>query len=246
MSIFKQRLSKKTKLQIAAVAAVILVIILYIVWDIATNGPLTYILTNKDEVVDWVRALGVFGPLAFMLLQALQTIVAPIPGNVTGAVGGFLFGWWGVLWTTIGAALGFFVVFWLSRKFGRTLVEKIVKKEMLDKFDHLTRVRGTFVFFLIFLIPGLPDDVVAYVAGLTSIPIKRLMVMAVVGRLPAVVVTNMLGAGLGEDDIRPVLVIVLITVMVLAAIAIKRSVIMDWAGKREKKGDGEKSEKSKE
>lgn len=237
MSIFKKKLTRKTKIQLAILTAVIVAVGIYIVLDIVLGGPLTYILTNKDEVVAFVKSLGFWGPLVFVLLQILQTIAAPVPGNVTGLVGGFLFGWWGVLWTLIGSAIGFYCVFWLSRKFGRRLVEKIIKKEALDKFDHLANQKGSLVFFLIFLIPGLPDDIVGYVAGLTSIPIRQLMIMVIIGRIPATVATNMLGAGLGEADIRPVVIIAVVSAIVLIAIAAKRKAIMDWTNGKAKKSN---------
>ncbi|MFV0484726.1 MAG: TVP38/TMEM64 family protein [Candidatus Saccharimonadales bacterium] len=243
MSIFKKRLSKKTKIQLAAVAVVVVLIIAYIAWDIIYGGPISYILTNKDEVVAFVESRGFLGPLAFVILQTLQTVIAPIPGNVTGAVGGFLFGWWGILWTMIGSAIGFYVIFLIARKFGRRLVEKIIKKESLDKFDYLANQTGSLVFFLVFLIPGLPDDIIGYIAGLTSIPIKQLMVMVIIGRIPATVATNMLGAGIGEADIRPVLVLAVLSAIVLIALFMKRKAIMDWMnslGKNNKKGKKDK------
>ena len=227
MSIFKQRLSRKTKIQAALIAIAIIVILTLIILDIVLHGPLTTALTNRDEVQNFISSLGIFGPLAFILIQSLQTIVAPIPGNVTGAVGGYLFGWWGILWTVIGSAIGFFVVFWLSRHFGRRFVEKLVKKSSLEKFDYLAKEKGAFVFFLIFLIPGLPDDIIGYLAGLTSIPIKKLMFLAIIGRLPSIVATNILGDNLGED-LRPVVAIIAISVIILAIIAIKQDVIMRW------------------
>lgn len=235
MSIFKKKLSRKTKIQLGLFAAVVLAAVAYIVWDIIYGGPITYVLTNKDEVVAFVQSLGVLGPLAFVVLQAMQTIFAPIPGNVTGAVGGFLFGWWGVLWTMIGSAIGFYVIFLIARKFGRKLVEKIIKKESLDKFDYLANQSGALVFFLVFLIPGLPDDIIGYIAGLTSIPIKQLMAMVIIGRIPATIATNMLGAGIGEADIRPVLVLAVVSAIVLIALFMKRKAIMDWANKAGKK-----------
>ena len=225
MSIFKKRLSRKAKLQIAAISSVVVALGVLIVLDIVNDGPLTHLLTNKEEVVAFVKSLGIFAPIAFMLVQVIQTVVAPIPGQVTGIVGGYIFDAWGILWTTIGSAIGFWLVFWLSRRFGRTLVEKIIKKESLDKFDYLTKEKGSLVFFLIFLIPGLPDDIVGYIAGLTPIPIKKLLAMVIIGRTPAVIMTNMLGAGLGESDIRPIVIASVLSIIVLAVVYIKREAI---------------------
>ena len=231
MSIFKQKLDKKVKIQIAIICAVIFVLAILLLLDIIFNGPITHFLTNKDEVVAFISSLGFFGPLAFIFLQILQTVAAPIPGSIAGIVGGYIFGWTGIVWTIVGSGIGFLIVFWLSRRFGRSLVEKIINKKHLDKFDYLAKEKGSFIFFLIFLIPGLPDDVACYIAGLTSIPIKRLLLLAIIGRIPAVIMTNMFGAGLGEDSITPVVLIATISALILAIIAIKRDAILKYLQK---------------
>ena len=215
---FLKNLSLKTKLEIALVLFIIAVLIGYIVWDIAAHGPLTSLFDNRDQMIEFVNSLGVFGPLAFILLQILQTVVAPIPGNLVGGIGGFLFGWWGILYTTIGATIGAAGVFWLSRKFGRRLVEKVVKKDQLDKLDFIAHRRAGPLLFLIFLIPGLPDDAVCYIAGLTDVPLKKLIIIFALGRLPAVVVNNYVGMGLSDGNLTLVFVIVAVTVALLGVI----------------------------
>ena len=79
---------------------------LYLVLDIIFNGPLTRFLSNRDQVVLAVQSFGFFAPLIYVILQIVQTVAAPIPGQVVGSVGGFLFGPWGILWTLIGSLIG--------------------------------------------------------------------------------------------------------------------------------------------
>lgn len=230
-NIFKKRITSKTKLKIIAVVAVILLIVIYVIWDLLNNGPLTSFLNNKDAIISWVEGHGFLGPLAFIFLQVLQIVLAPIPGQIVGGVGGFLFSWWGVLWTCIGTAIGGFIVFWLSRKFGRPLVEKIVKKDSLDKFDFIFSNNTSFILFVIFLIPGLPDDIICYLAGLTKISLKKLVALFVVGRLPAIIITNYLGFGIGEENLTPVIVISIIIAIVLALIVWQREKIINFLKK---------------
>ena len=230
-NIFKKRITSKTKLKIIAVVAVILLIAIYVIWDLLNNGPLTSFLNNKDTIISWVEGHGFLGPLAFIFLQVLQIVLAPIPGQIVGGVGGFLFSWWGVLWTCIGTAIGGFIVFWLSRKFGRPLVEKIVKKDSLDKFDFIFNNNTSFILFVIFLIPGLPDDIICYLAGLTKISLKKLVALFVVGRLPAIIITNYLGFGIGEENLTPVIVISIIIAIVLALIVWQREKIINFLKK---------------
>lgn len=228
MSIFKHNLSKKTKRNLIIIGAVVLLGIAYLIFDITQSGPLTRLLSEKDTIVEFVQRMGIFGPLAFTFVQILQTVVAPLPGNVAAIVGGVLFGWWGVLWSTIGGLIGYWIVFSLSRKFGRNLVEKIIKKKALDKFDYLTSEKGSLIFFLLFLIPGLPDDTIGYIAGLTEIPIRKLLVMMVVGRTPAVIASNMIGAGISEDNIQSVVIVTAISAILIVLVFIKSEQIFAW------------------
>ena len=229
----KKKLSKSTIIQLIVVGVILLALVGYVIWDINNAGPLTRLFSDRDRLIEIVNNLGIFGPIAYIGLQILQTIVAPIPGNLVGTIGGFLFGWWGILWTTIGATIGATVVFYLSRRFGRTLVEKLVKKETLDKVDFIIGKRAGLVLFLIFLIPGLPDDVVCYVAGLTDVPLKRLVAIFAIGRLPAVIVNNYIGMGLnGEADIRLVGVISVIAVIIFVILYKQQERILRLLGRQ--------------
>ena len=231
MSIFKHNLSKKTKHSLIIGGVIILLCIAYLIFDITQNGPLTRLLSEKDAIIQFVESMGVFGPLAFIFVQILQTVVAPLPGNVAAIVGGVLFGWWGVLWSTIGGLIGYWIVFSLARKYGRSLVEKLVKKSVLDKFDYLTNEKGSLIFFLFFLIPGLPDDAIGYIAGLTEIPIRKLLMMMLIGRTPAVIASNMIGAGIGQDNIQIVAIVTAISAILLVLVFIKSEQIFAWLNK---------------
>lgn len=233
--IFNQNISTKTKIKVGIVLLVIVAIIGYIIWDVVTAGPLTRFFTDRERLTSIIQGLGPLGPLIYMLLQAVQGIVAPIPSNVVGIIGGFLFSWWGILWTSIGATIGATVVFWLSRRFGRKLVEKLVKKEALDKFDFIIGKRASFVIFLIFIIPGLPDDIVCYVAGLTDVPLKKLIAIFLIGRLPAVVSNNYIGMGFsGEGNIIVVASITVISILVFLVLYFKQDKVIKFLKRQSK------------
>jgi uncharacterized membrane protein YdjX (TVP38/TMEM64 family) len=198
--LIKKRISRQTKIKVALVALTIAILAVYLVWDIAFHGPLMSLLSNREQLVAAVQSFGPFAPLLYILLQVTQTVVAPIPGQIVGSVGGFIFGPWGILWTTIGTLIGCWLVFLLARRFGRPLLEKIFKKSVVAKFDFILEAKSaSLILFAIFLLPGFPDDVVCYLAGLTKLSIKRLMLLVTLGRLPTIILTNYIGAGIGEN-----------------------------------------------
>lgn len=227
----RKRLSRNTKIKVVLVGVVLAILLVYCIFDIVFRGPLTSLLSNRDRLVETVESFGVFAPLLYILLQILQTVVAPIPGQLVGSVGGFLFGFWGIIWTTIGSVIGSYLVFRIARRFGRPLLEKIFKRSVIDKFDFIINAKSaSLILFAIFLLPGFPDDVVCYVAGLTKLSIKRLMLIFILGRFPTIVMTNYFGAGLGEN-MTMVAVVAVASVIILGLAIWQRERIMKFLKK---------------
>jgi len=125
-----------------------------------------------------------FAVLLFIALQALQVVAAPLPGEVTGFVGGVLFGpAWGILFSTIGLTLGSWAAFLLARILGRPLVEKLVDRDTMRRYDYVMRHKGLFLAFLLFLIPGFPKDYLCYLLGLGHMSQRNFLLVSVPGRL---------------------------------------------------------------
>ncbi len=222
----KKRISRSTIIKAAILTIVVLGVLAYLAWDVITKGPLMQLLSNRDQLVQVINNSGPWAPLIYVTLQVLQVVVAPVPGQIVGGVGGFLFGHWGILWTTIGSLIGFWLVFIVARKFGRPLIEKIFKKPAVDKFDFIINAKGSaFIIFAIFLLPGFPDDLICYLAGLTKLSIKKLMLVSILGRFPTIVITNYIGMGL-SGNIGLVVILSLVAVAVVAVIAWQRKRIM--------------------
>src|SRR2546428_6446394 len=68
----------------------------YCLWLVVTDAPayqfLVRLYVDKHFLKQTLRQWGILAPVIFVALQALQVIIAPIPGEVTGILGGFLFG----------------------------------------------------------------------------------------------------------------------------------------------------------
>ena len=57
------------------------------------NLKLLYdLLADGERVKSFIRSYGMGAPVVFILLQIFQVIFAPIPGEATGVIGGYLFG----------------------------------------------------------------------------------------------------------------------------------------------------------
>lgn len=161
------------------------------------TGLISFFL-NKEKMMNFLNSLGPLSFIGFIFLQASQVIISPIPGEVTGLIGGFLYGKFiGIILSTIGLTTGSLIAFSLSKWLGRPFVEKFVKKETIDRYDYLLHHKGAFLVFLLFLIPGFPKDLLCYILGLGHLNTKEFLVISTIGRFMGTVLLT-----LGGDYIR--------------------------------------------
>lgn len=159
---------------------------------------LFHFFLKKERLIGFLQSLGPMAVFGFVLLQAAQVVFAPIPGEVTGLLGGYLYGTiGGVFLSTVGLTMGSYAAFALSRSYGRPLVERFVSKGTMERFDYLLRHKGAFIVFLLFLIPGFPKDTLCYFLGLGHLTTTEFLVIGGTGRLLGTVMLT-----LGGDFIR--------------------------------------------
>jgi len=171
------------------------------------------VLTDPVAVRTLVRGFGVWAPVAFVVLQAAQVVLAPVPGHVFGLASGYLFGVVaGTAYGLVGAAIGTYLAVVLARRLGRPFVVRLVPDESIERFDEIARERGLLALLLVFLIPGVPDDAACLVAGLTDLDVRKVVAVSVVGRFPGFVLTNLAGAGVAAGDYRTVAIVVALLV----------------------------------
>ncbi|WP_436930785.1 TVP38/TMEM64 family protein [Halosimplex halobium] len=172
-------------------------------------------LTSAQALREFIEGYGILAPVVLVVLQAVQVVAAPIPGQVLAVVAGYLFGaWWGTVYNMIGITIGSTAAFWLSRRYGRAYVENLVHKDALEQFDAVSDDYGRPALFFIFLVPGLPDDVICFAGGLTDIPLWQLVAIAVIGRTPAFFLVNVVGDLLGTDRFAAALALAVILAVV--------------------------------
>lgn len=156
-----------------------------------------YLLWKTGKIEEFVKWAGVFGPLAFIFITALKSVFPIVPGEVVAVLGVLLFGpVLGLTYTLIGLTVGSIIAFSLAKKYGQPFVEFAVGKERFEKVHKLTGDRTLFTFFLIYLLPGTPDDVVTYIGGLTELSLHTFILIVFFGRLPTYVLYVLAGTSL--------------------------------------------------
>lgn len=171
---------------------------------------------DRKRVLLFLESLGPLSFLGFISLQALQVVAAPIPGEVTGVIGGYMYGIvLGLFLSTIGLTLGSMGAFLLARTFGMPFVDKFVRKETLDKYDYLLHHKGAFLVFLLFLIPGFPKDILCYILGLGHLTTKEFFVISTVGRFSGTVLLTLGGHFVHQREYKSFFILLGVAIVVV-------------------------------
>ena len=153
------------------------------------------VLANREQLLLIVEHSGPWGGVVIVVLEIAQVLLGPIPGQLVGIVAGYLYGpITGTLLCMVGLTLGTALAIWMARRLGRPLVERFASPALIERVDGYAQRRGAMAFFVIFLIPFLPDDLCCLIAGLTPLPIGEVLVLAIIGRAPGVIVSTLIGA----------------------------------------------------
>ena len=129
-------------------------------------------------------------PLLYILLQFLQVIVLPIPSIVSTIAGIALFGAVKTLiYSFLGIILGSFLAFLIGRKLGNKAVSLMVGKEKLDKWQKKLKGKDNLFLSLMFLLPLFPDDILCFLAGLSTMSWGYYTVIILISRILALSAT---------------------------------------------------------
>ena len=196
----------------------ILLLILFLI--VAFNLLFTYHYYNyftyyNQKLIAFIESFHPYDDFVFIIIQVFQVlVVGVIPAEISGFVGGYLYGpIRGTIYSTIGLSIGSWLAFILSRVYGLPLVRKMVKPQLMEKYDHFIEARGTLVCFILFLIPGFPKAAFCYVIGLSQMNIWTFIGISTVGRLFGTILLSVSG-----DSFRTMRIAVLLIIFGLVAL----------------------------
>lgn len=196
--------------------------------------------TDKERIKQLLKTVGPLAPLIFIVVQTLQVVFAPVPGEATGFIGGFLFGVpLGMLYSTIGLTLGSTLAFLLGRWLEVHFVARVVSPETLRRFDFLMERQGALVAFFLFVFPGFPKDYLCFILGLSQMPLKLFLVLVTVGRLPGTFMLTLQGAKVYEGDYFLSAILIILCLLLGGVLYYYREALYTWLASWDHEEEGE-------
>jgi uncharacterized membrane protein YdjX (TVP38/TMEM64 family) len=172
-----------------------LLFLLLLVLTVVFWSDLWTLFRSPQTLREWIRSTGVIAPLVFVAVQAFQVVFFFVPGEIPQVAGGYMFGlWMGTFLSLIGITLGASFNFMISRLLGVPFVSVLFSPEKVKQARRITNApKAKLSFFLFFLIPGIPKDVLCYVAGLSALKLHIFLIFSTLGRIPGIIGSALIG-----------------------------------------------------
>lgn len=148
---------------------------------------LFYIIGSKipeETIRDFVTKAGPFGPILLIFLFWSSNIIAPLSGAPYLFAGFYLFGKMVIVYALVASFIASISNFWISRIWGRKVVEKLAGLDGLNKIDKLAQNHGPKTLFIFRLVLWQYHDVISYAFGLTKIGFRKYLLISTIGTIP--------------------------------------------------------------
>jgi len=192
----KQQSNKKVILSILKISVLVLIVVGIPAYIYFFHKDWITSFESFEDVVDFLKIYETQSIFVYIGLQILQVVISVLPGQVFQLAAGYLYSFFpALLYALIGAALGTMISFSLARVLGRDFVHLFFGEKNTEYYmQRLNSKRAYTIVFLLYLIPGIPKDMISYVAGISEMKFKPFVMLSVIGRLPGMMGSIMLGS----------------------------------------------------
>ena len=136
-----------------------------------------------------------YAPILYILTYAIRPITF-FPGTALTILSGVFFGFWGILYTIVGAALSSAVAYYVGYFFSQ--VANNAKKLIAGSSSYLNN--HPFMAILTMRLTFFPFDLVAYGAGLLKIPFTPFLLATILGTLLGITTFAAIGASISIEE----------------------------------------------
>lgn len=136
---------------------------------------------TSEEFKKFVENLGAFGPLVIISYTVLSHVFAPLAGTpgilLSAAVFGILET---IIYIYLASMISALINFYISRRFGRVWVIKLVGKKAMTEVDSFTQASGTKILIFSRVFGFSLFELISYAAGLTNIDFRKYFIVTLI------------------------------------------------------------------
>lgn len=146
-------------------------------------------LTDVDYVVTLINDNLTKGSFIYLGIMCIQIVISVLPGQVIQTMAGYVFPpILAIILSIIGTIIGSTLTYYIAKILGKDFINMVFGEEKMDNFTRkLNSKKAYIIVFLIYLIPGIPKDMMGYAAGISSMDYPLFILTSTIGRIPGIV-----------------------------------------------------------
>lgn len=191
-------------------------------------------LKSPENIKKMIIGYGKYGVLVFIGLQILQVVAFFIPGEIIQVAGGYIYGTlMGSLISLLGITIGSIIIYGICNKYGKPFVQKIISDKDIKFFDNIKNKGNIkYIIFILYLIPGLPKDALAYICGVSDIKGKDFLLYSTLGRIPGIIISAYFGYNITvKNHIGLIVIAISMSVLFIAGVLKGEAIISKFTNK---------------
>ena len=180
------------------------------------------------RVINYLKANRNTSFLLIILLQAFQVIICILPGQPIQFAASYMFGILpGFILSIIGAVIGASISFYLAKFLGSDMMYILFDRDKVKDYQSkLNSGRGLAIVMLIYLIPGVPKDLVSYAAGISEMKFRPFIIASSIARSPGMLGSLLLGYFFSKKNYTAIIILAIAVLVLLIICLVKRKEIL--------------------
>jgi len=153
-----------------------------------------------------IDGMGFKGILIIIGLMCVQILVPILPGEPIEILAGMCFGSFkGLIIILLGVIISTALIVFLVKILGKRFIYTFVSKDKINKIENSkffkNKKKVDLLIFFCFFIPGLPKDILIYIAALLPININRFLIISTIARVPSIISSTIIGSNFVDGNI---------------------------------------------
>lgn len=193
----------KTTIYIIIFAALIIISIFVVIYNYFIDTTFLYSIV-VNLFVNPIQAIGFWGIFLFIGIMGLQGLIIPIPSEIVLLATGMIWDFWfGGFMGILGSMAAAILCFYISKKGGRPLAEKLVGKKAINMADAFIEKNGIWAILISRMLPFIAFDPISYASGIVEMDVKKYTIGTLIGAIPRAFFFAWLGSLFGIDPNNP-------------------------------------------
>lgn len=203
----------------------IIVFILFVVSFIKILPTFTKLVSEQGrlEFETQIKSLGIKGAIFIILLEICKIILVFLPGEPIELAAGMCFGpLVGLIVIYLGIVISNILIIFAVKKYGTELVKDIIPEEKRLKVEKMINDnpdRSEITLFVLYFLPVIPKDFITYIASLLPMQKRKILMISIFGRFPAVFSSILVGGKILDGDVKSIIIIYFVTYIISGIIA---------------------------